>query len=126
MPVAGGGWFDGYGLRSIPCASSGLLPALLGFRTARGRDRCDDGGSLCKLVTTRWSRGAGLTRPKLAGGFHTIKFDRVNHVVLEGFKVTGGSRSCIFSEADDVVIRVVCVHDCPSGRRVPHAPQLSV
>lgn len=74
----------------------------------------DDGGSANQPVTIRWSRGAGQARPKLAGGFHTIKFERANHVVFEGFEVAGGSRSCIFSEAHDIVVRDAYVHDCPA------------
>ena len=74
----------------------------------------DDGGSAGRPVTIRWSRGAGQQRPKLSGSVNTIKFEQSNHVVFEGFEVTGGSRSCIFSEAHDVTVRDAYVHDCPA------------
>ncbi len=34
--------------------------------------------------------------------------------MFEGFEVTGGSSSCIFSEAHNATVRDVYVHDCPS------------
>lgn len=74
----------------------------------------DDGGDAKRPVTIRWSRAAGQQRPKLAGGANTIKFEQSNHLVFEGFEVSGGSRSCIFSEAHDVTVRDAYVHDCPA------------
>lgn len=74
----------------------------------------DDGGDAKRPVTIRWRRAAGQQRPKLVGGVNTIKFEQSNHVVFEGFEVSGGSRSCLFSEAHDVTVRDAYVHDCPS------------
>jgi hypothetical protein len=74
----------------------------------------NDGGAPGSPVTIRWNRAAGTTRPVLAGGTHTIKFQQSNHIVFEGFEVTGGSSTCIFSEAHDVTVRDVVVRDCPS------------
>lgn len=74
----------------------------------------DDGGSPEAPVRIRWRREAGATRPVLRGGQHTIKFERSNHVVLEGFDVRGGSRSCVFSEAHGITVRDSIVQDCPS------------
>ena len=74
----------------------------------------DDGGRPGAPVLIRWRRDEGATRPVLQGGQHTIKFEQSNHVVLEGFDVRGGSRSCIFSEAHDVTVRDSIVQDCPS------------
>ncbi|GAB2506678.1 hypothetical protein GCM10027084_21510 [Pseudoxanthomonas sangjuensis] len=74
----------------------------------------DDGGSPSNPVTIRWRRVAGATRPRLSGGTHTIKFEQSNNVVFEGFEVTGGSSTCIFSEAHNVTVRDAYVHDCPS------------
>lgn len=74
----------------------------------------DDGGRPGAPVLIRWRRDEGATRPVLQGGQHTIKFEQSNHVVLEGFDVRGGSRSCIFSEAHDVTVRNSIVQDCPS------------
>ena len=74
----------------------------------------NDSGAPGNPVTIRWNRSVGSTRPVLSGGSHTIKFQQSNHVVFEGFEVTGGSSSCIFSEAHDVTVRDVIVRDCPS------------
>lgn len=73
----------------------------------------NDAGSAAAPVVIRWS-GTGAARPKLQGGTHTIKFERANHVVFEGFEVTGGTSTCIFNEAHDVTVRDVVVHGCPS------------
>jgi len=74
----------------------------------------DDGGSESAPVIIRWRRDSGTRRPVLLGGrYHTIKFQQSNHVVFEGFEVTGGPNSCIFSEAHDVTVRDVIVRDCP-------------
>nr|WP_298122804.1 right-handed parallel beta-helix repeat-containing protein [uncultured Pseudoxanthomonas sp.] len=74
----------------------------------------DDSGTEASPVTIRWRRVAGATRPVLSGGSHTIKFQQSNHVVFEGFEVTGGTSSCIFSEAHNATVRDAYVHDCPS------------
>lgn len=74
----------------------------------------DDGGSAESPVVIRWRRDAGATRPVLSGGQHTIKFEQSSHVVLDGFDVRGGSRSCIFSEAHDITVRDSIIQDCPS------------
>ncbi len=74
----------------------------------------DDGGAPGNPVIIRWNRASGSTRPVLQGGTHTIKFERANHVVFEGFEVRGGSRTCVFSEADDITVRDSVIHDCPS------------
>ena len=74
----------------------------------------DDGGRDGKPLVVRWRRDRGGTRPVLEGGDHTIKFERANHVVLEGFEIRGGQRSCIFSEAHDVTVRDSVIHHCPA------------
>src|SRR5690606_21472689 len=74
----------------------------------------DDGGAAGSPVIIRWRRGTGESRPRLQGGAHTIKFERSNHVVFEGFEVRGGSRSCVFSEAHDVTVRDAVITVCPS------------
>ncbi|WP_051176437.1 right-handed parallel beta-helix repeat-containing protein [Luteimonas mephitis] len=76
--------------------------------------RADDSGSPGRPVVVRWNRASGSSRPVLQGGTHTIKFERANHVVFEGFEVRGGSRTCVFSEADDITVRDSVIHDCPS------------
>lgn len=84
----------------------------------------DDGGSAANPVIIRWKRASGATRPRLQGGTHTIKFQQSNHVVLEGFDLTGGSNTCVFNEADDVTVRDSVIHDCP-GHGILAADQLS-
>lgn len=74
----------------------------------------DDSGTAAAPVTIRWRRVAGAKRPILSGGTHTIKFEQSNHVVFEGFEVTGGTSTCVFSEAHNVTVRDAYIHDCPS------------
>lgn len=75
----------------------------------------DDGGSALDPVIIRWRRTDGATRPLLKGGqYHTVKFQQSNHVVFEGFEVSGGPNSCIFTEAHDVTVRDVIIRDCPA------------
>lgn len=74
----------------------------------------DDGGAPGNPVIVRWKRVAGASRPVLQGGIHTFKFERADHVVFEGFEVRGGSSTCVFSEADDIVVRDAVIHACPS------------
>lgn len=76
--------------------------------------RDSDRGAPGNPVTFRWNRSAGSTRPILQGGAHTIKFQQSNHVVFEGFDVRGGTSSCVFSEAHDVIVRDSVIRDCPS------------
>jgi hypothetical protein len=73
----------------------------------------DDGGAPGNPVIIRWRRAAGATRPALQGGLNTIKFQRSNHVVFEGFEVRGGASACVFSEAHDVTVRDAVIHACP-------------
>ena len=74
----------------------------------------NDGGAPGNPVVIRWNRAAGTTRPVLQGGQHTIKFQRSNHVVFEGFEVRGGTSTCVFSEAHDVTVRDALITACPS------------
>ncbi len=74
----------------------------------------DDGGAAGNPVIIRWKRAAGQSRPVLQGGTNTIKFQRSNYVVLEGFEITGGSNTCIFSEAHEITVRDTVIRDCPS------------
>ena len=74
----------------------------------------DDSGLSGNPVTIRWRRTAGQTRPVLRGGTNTIKFEQSNFVVFEGFEVTGGSFTCVFSESHGLVVRDSVIHDCPS------------
>ena len=74
----------------------------------------DDTGAPGNPLVIKWD-GAGGTRPVLQGGVdHTIKFEESNHVVFEGFDVTGGAKSCIFNAAHEVTVRDSVIHDCPA------------
>jgi hypothetical protein len=53
-------------------------------------------------------------RPVISGGANTVDFEGSNHVVFEGFEVTGGSSRCVFNHAADVTIRDTVVHHCPA------------
>ncbi|MBL8298446.1 MAG: right-handed parallel beta-helix repeat-containing protein [Rhodanobacteraceae bacterium] len=75
--------------------------------------RSDDGGTVTAPVVIRGERMAGQ-RPVLSGGINTIKFQSSDHIVFEGFEVTGGTSRCIFHDAHDVTIRDVLVRDCPN------------
>jgi hypothetical protein len=74
----------------------------------------NDGGAPGNPVVIRWNRATGTSRPVLQGGQHTIKFQRANHVVFEGFEVRGGTSTCVFSEAHDVTVRDALITACPS------------
>ena len=74
--------------------------------------RWDQGGSAGNPVTIRGWRVNGR-RPVLQGGTNTIEL-AANHVVFEGFEVTGGSFRCVFHHADDITVRDVYIHDCPA------------
>ena len=71
-----------------------------------------DGGAPGNPVTIRGLRVSG-NRPILSGATNTIEI-QANHVVMEGFEVTGGSFRCIYHHSHDVLIRDVLVHDCPA------------
>ena len=74
----------------------------------------DDSGTQANPVIIRWRRGSGSTRPLLSGGTNTIKFQQANHIVFDGFEVTGGSNSCIFSEGHNITVRDSVIRDCAS------------
>jgi len=74
----------------------------------------DDSGEDSKPVVVRWDRDSGQSRPLLRGGRSTIKFEQSNHVVFEGFEITGGRFACVFSESHGLVVRDNIIRDCPS------------
>jgi hypothetical protein len=77
-----------------------------------------DGGAPGNPVLVR-GLAVGGQRPILRGGTNTIEFRSSNHVVFEGFEVTGtgnttsGTFRCIYHHAHDITIRNVLVRDCP-------------
>ncbi len=73
----------------------------------------DDGGSPGNPVVFRGLRVAGQ-RPHIQGGTNTVEFRQSDHVVFEGFEVTGGSSRCILQGAHDVTVRDSVIHACPA------------
>ena len=77
-----------------------------------------DGGAAGNPVTLRGIRVNGQ-RPHLRGGTNTIEFRLADHVVFEGFEVSGtgdtltGTFRCIYHHSHDLLIRDAYVHDCP-------------
>lgn len=73
----------------------------------------DDGGDPGNPVVFRGIRVAGQ-RPHISGGTNTVEFRQSDHVVFEGFEVTGGSSRCILQGAHDVTVRDSVIHACPA------------
>ena len=69
-------------------------------------------GTAAQPIVIRGLRVGGA-RPILAGGSNTIEFRQSNHVVFEGFEVTGGSSRCVFVPAAFITLRDLLVRDCP-------------
>ncbi|HRD77400.1 MAG TPA: hypothetical protein PK264_15950, partial [Hyphomicrobiaceae bacterium] len=67
-----------------------------------------DSGSAALPVTIRGLRVNGQ-RPILSGGSNTIEFRQSNHVVFEGFEVTGGTSRCVFVPAAFITLRDLLV-----------------
>src|SRR5688572_4915300 len=55
---------------------------------------------------------AGM-RPLIRGGTNTVEIE-ADHVVMEGFDISGGSSRCFYHHGDDVTLRDSVVHDCPA------------
>ncbi|UXI70564.1 right-handed parallel beta-helix repeat-containing protein [Tahibacter amnicola] len=78
----------------------------------------EDGGAAGNPVILRGIR-INNQRPHLRGGTNTIEFRLSNHVVFEGFEVSGtgntstGTFRCVYHHAHDIVIRDAYIHDCP-------------
>lgn len=51
-------------------------------------------------------------RPVLSGGVNTLELRQSNHVVVEGFEITGGSARCLFVHAAEILLRDLLVRDC--------------
>jgi hypothetical protein len=70
-------------------------------------------GTAGSPIVIRGLRDGLGQRPLLSGGTNTFEFRRADHVVFEGFELTGGSSRCVFVHARDVVLRDLLVRDCP-------------
>ncbi len=75
--------------------------------------RSQHSGNAAQPVVIRGLRGGGR-RPLLAGGTNTIELRNANHIVLEGFEITGGTSRCVYVYAANTVLRDLLVRDCPS------------
>ena len=51
-------------------------------------------------------------RPVIAGAGNTVEFRQSDHLVFEGFEVTGGTNRCILQGAHDVTVRDSVIHGC--------------
>ncbi len=69
-------------------------------------------GAPGRPVVVRGLRRNGK-RPVLAGGKGGLTIE-ADHVVVEGFEVTGGEARCVLHQGDDVTLRDLSVHDCPA------------
>jgi hypothetical protein len=69
-------------------------------------------GTAASKITVRGVKVNGK-RPVISGGVNTVQFELSNHMVFEGFEVTGGSSRCVFNHANDITIRDTIVRDCP-------------
>lgn len=70
-----------------------------------------DGGSPGNPVVIRGIRVGGQ-RPVISGGTNTVEFRQSNHLVFEGFDVTGGTGRCILQGAHEVTVRDSVIHGC--------------
>lgn len=75
-----------------------------------------DGGAPGNPVILRGMR-SGSQRPHIVGGVNAIEI-RANHVVFEGFEISGTTSPvttfrCFFHHSHDVLIRDAYIHHCP-------------
>jgi hypothetical protein len=73
------------------------------------------GGAAGNPLVIHGVRGSNGARPRLDGGTNVIEFRLADHVVLEGFEITGASNTsrCVYHHSDDLTLRDVVVHSCP-------------
>jgi hypothetical protein len=72
----------------------------------------DVGGAEGSPVTVRGVAVNGKL-PVISGGDYTVILHG-NHFVLESVEVSGGTLTCVIHKANDVTLRAVRIHDCPS------------
>lgn len=72
-----------------------------------------DGGSAGNPVVIR-GIAVGGQRPRIAGAANTVEFRQSDHLVFDGFDVSGGTSRCILQGAHDVTVRNSVIHDCPA------------
>jgi hypothetical protein len=69
-------------------------------------------GTATSPIVIRGLRSTDGERPRIQGGNNTVEL-MGDHMVFEGFDVSGGSSRCVFHHADDVTVRDCVIHDCP-------------
>ena len=90
----------------------GDIVEVQGGTTYAGGVRLTQSGTAASKITIRGVRVGGA-RPRLSGGTNTIEF-AANHIVFEGFDVTGGTSRCVFHHGHEITIRDTVIHDCPA------------
>lgn len=101
---------DLYELQEILVA--GDVVEVDGGQTYGGELQFEGTGTPSEPIVIRGIRVGGQ-RPIIEGGTNTVIL-YANHIVFEGFEVTGGEGTCIVHKGDDVTIRDVLVRDCPN------------
>jgi hypothetical protein len=71
-------------------------------------------GTLGHPITVRGLRVSGL-RPLISGGANGVEFRLSDHMVFEGFEITGATSRCLYHHADDILVRDVLIRDCPGN-----------
>ncbi|HOU90863.1 MAG TPA: right-handed parallel beta-helix repeat-containing protein [Polyangiaceae bacterium] len=72
-----------------------------------------DSGTAAEPIVIHGVRSATGERPRIEGGNNTVEL-MGDHLVFEGFDVSGGSSRCVYHHGDDVVVRDCVIHDCPA------------
>jgi hypothetical protein len=90
----------------------GDIVEVQGGTTYTGGVRLTQSGTAASKITIRGVRVGGA-RPRLSGGANTIEL-AANHIVFEGFDVTGGTSRCVFHHGHEITIRDTVIHDCPA------------
>ncbi len=71
-----------------------------------------DGGTAGNPLVIR-GIAIGGQRPRISGSTNTVEFRQSDHLVFDGFDISGGSSRCILQGAHDVTVRNSVIHDCP-------------
>lgn len=72
-----------------------------------------DGGAAGNPVVIR-GIAVGGQRPAIVGAANTVEFRQSDHLIFEGFDISGGTSRCILQGAHDVTVRNSVIHDCPA------------
>lgn len=83
-----------------------------GGTTYAGGIRLSQSGTADAKIRITGIRSGGK-RPVISGGANAIEFG-ADHIVFEGFEVTGGTSRCVFHHGHDITIRDTVIHDCPA------------